>query len=143
MELEKIVELWDKDCKIDDTELGVESTKIPQLHNKYMKIFMGERARLFQLNAEVKKLKRKLGEYYLGEMDRDELKEFQREQFFKKLLKNEIDMYIESDQQMIDTVLKYSMQEEKVNYLESIIKSINNRGYNIKNAIDWLRFTTG
>lgn len=143
MELEKIVELWDKDCKIDDTELGVESTKIPQLHNKYMKIFMGERARLFQLNAEVKKLKRKLGEYYLGEMDRDELEEFQREQFFKKLLKNEIDMYIESDQQMIDTVLKYSMQEEKVNYLESIIKSINNRGYNIKNAIDWLRFTTG
>ncbi len=143
MELEKIVEMWDKDCKIDDTELGAESVKIPQVHNKYMKIFVGERARLFQLQAEVKKLRRKLGEYYLGEMDRDELKEFGRDQFFKKLLKNEIDVYVESDQMMIDTVLKFSMQEEKINYLESIIKSINNRGYNIKNAIDWLRFTTG
>ena len=34
-------------------------------------------------------------------------------------------------------------QEEKVEYLESVVKSLSTRGYLIKNAIDWKRFTEG
>lgn len=143
MELEKIVEMWDKDCKIDETELGLESTKIPQVHNKYLKIYMGERITFFKLQSEVKKIRRTLTEYYLGELSREELEELGRDQFYKKLLKNEIDTYIESDNLLIDSLLKMSLQEQKVNYLESVIKSINNRGYNIKNAIEWMRFVGG
>jgi hypothetical protein len=93
--------------------------------------------------AHRSKMKRTLTEYYLGEMDQEELEEFGRDQFYKKLLKNEIDTYIESDDMWIDINLKVALQQEKVNYLDSIIKSINNRGFQIKNAIDWLRFTNG
>jgi len=39
--------------------------------------------------------------------------------------------------------LKIGMQEEKVNYLENIIKMISNRGFQIKSIIDWERFRTG
>ena len=39
--------------------------------------------------------------------------------------------------------LRVSVQEEKVNYLEAILRQINNRGFQIKNAIDWNRFITG
>ena len=88
MNVEQIVKEWDKDSKIDETELGAESAKIPQVHNKYLKIFMGERIALFKLKAESKKTRRKLLEYYLGELDQDELQEIGRQQFFKKLLKN-------------------------------------------------------
>ena len=88
-------------------------------------------------------MKRELSEYYLGELDKDELEEIGREQFYKKLLKNEIETYIESDDEFIETNLKIALQEEKVNYIEAILKSINNRGFQIKNAIDWLRFTNG
>jgi hypothetical protein len=143
MKIEDIVTEWDKDCKIDDTELGEESTKIPRVHNKYMKIYMGENAGLKRLYAQRSKMKRKLTEYYLGELDQDELEEFGRQQFYKKLLKNEIDTYIESDDAFIDINLKLALQQEKVNYIEGILKSINNRGFQIKNAIDWLKFTNG
>lgn len=143
MNVEQIVKEWDKDSKIDETELGMESAKIPQVHNKYLKIFMGERIALFKLKAESKKTRRKLLEYYLGELDQDELQEIGRQQFFKKLLKNEVDTYIESDDMMIQANLQLGMQEEKVGYLESIIKSINNRGFQIKSAVDWAKFTTG
>jgi hypothetical protein len=143
MELAKIVEMWDKDCKIDETELGSESTKIPQIHNKYMKIYMGERAVYFKMQSELKRMRRKLAEYYLGELDKEELDDMGRDQFYKKLLKNEVETYVESDSDMIETVLKVSMQGEKINYLEAIMKSLNNRGYNIKNALDWLKFTSG
>lgn len=143
MKIEDIVSEWDKDCKMDETELGDESTKIPVLHNKYLKIYIGENAQLKRIMAQRAKLKRTLSEYYLGELDRDELEELGREQFYKKLLKNEVDSYIESDDEFIELNLKLGLQQEKVNYLDAVIKSINNRGFQIKNAIDWLKFTNG
>jgi len=143
MKIEDIVSEWDKDCKMDETELGDESTKIPVIHNKYLKIFIGENAQLKRMMAQRNRRKRLLTEYYLGELDRDELEELGRDQFYKKILKNEVEMYIESDDDYIDLNLKLALQQEKVNYLEAILKSINNRGFQIKNAIDWLRFTNG
>ena len=143
MKFEDIVSEWDKDCKMDETELGEESTKIPVLHNKYLKMYLGENASLKRLYAQRAKMKRTLIEYYLGEMDREELDEIGRDQFYKKILKNEVDTYIESDDMWIEMNLKVGLQQEKVNYLDSVIKSINNRGFQIKNAIDWLRFTNG
>jgi hypothetical protein len=143
MKIEDIVSEWDKDCRMDETELGEESTKIPIIHNKYLKIYMGENAQLKRMFAQRNKRKRLLTEYYLGELDQDELEELGRDQFYKKILKNEVEMYIESDDDFIDLNLKLALQQEKVNYLEAILKSINNRGFQIKNAIDWLRFTNG
>lgn len=143
MKVEEIISLWDCDCKIDETELGDESTKIPVLHNKYMKIFMAERVQLLKMKSQLKKLKAKLISYYNGELDQDELEEFGREQFYKKVLKNEIEIYVESDDDFIELNIKVALQQEKVDYVEQIIRSINNRGFQIKNAIEWMRFTTG
>jgi len=143
LNIEQIVSEWDKDSKVDETELGTESAKIPKIHNKYLKIFMGERVTLFKLKAEKNRVKKTLLEYYLGELDRDELAELGRDQFYKKLLKNEVDVYIESDDLYIETTLKVAMQQEKVDYVEKIIKSLESRGFQIKNALDWMRFTMG
>jgi hypothetical protein len=143
LNIEQIVSEWDKDSKIDETELSAESVKIPKIHNKYLKIFMGERVTLFKLKAEKNRVKKTLLEYYLGELDKHELEELGRDQFYKKLLKNEVDVYIESDDLFIETTLKVAMQQEKVEYLERVIKSLDNRGFAIKNAIDFMRFTMG
>ena len=143
MKIEDIMEMWNKDCKIDETELATESSNIPVVHNKYLKIFMAERVKLFSAKADLKKKRRLLLEYYLGELDEEELKELGRDQFYKKLLKNEVDLYIDSDDALTEQSLRVSLQEEKVNYLEAVLRQINNRGFQIKNAIDWNRFITG
>jgi len=143
MKIEDIVSLWDKDCKIDETELAVESANIPLIHNKYLKIFMSERVQLIRMKAKQKQTKKLLTEYYLGELDREELQELGRDQFYKKVLKNEIDTYIDSDDMMIEIILKVALQQEKVDYIEAILKQLNNRGFQIKNAIDWNRFVQG
>ena len=143
MKIEDIMEMWTKDSPIDETELATESSNIPVLHNKYLKIFMAERIKLFSAKAELKKKRRVLLEYYLGELDQEELQELGREQFYKKLLKNEVDLYIDSDDALTEQSLRVSVQEEKVGYLEAVLRQINNRGFQIKNAIDWNRFITG
>jgi len=52
-------------------------------------------------------------------------------------------MYMEADKDIINQSLKIGYQQEKVELLESILKSLNTRGYNIKSAIDWIKFTSG
>jgi hypothetical protein len=58
-------------------------------------------------------------------------------------MKSELPMHIDSDSDIIKSTLRIAVQQEKVDVLESIIKSLNGRGYNIKSAIDWEKFKTG
>ena len=52
-------------------------------------------------------------------------------------------MFIESDKDILELTEKISYQKEKIEYLESTVKTLNTRGFQIKNAIEWKRFTMG
>jgi len=141
--IEEIVQEWSKDCEIDVTNVSVESAEIAKMHNKYYQMYMQVSMRLRKLKTDYKQLLKLKTEYYRGELTMEELRERDWEPQPLKILKQDIPLYIDSDQQMIDTSLKIGMQEEKVNYLENIIKMISNRGFQIKSIIDWERFRTG
>ena len=143
MKLEDIQELWHKDREIDYTELGTESIRIPLIHDKYLKIFTDERIRLKGVEFELSKLVRTKTEYYSGKMSQEELERRGWEQYLGRLLKNEIANYIESDDDVIKLKQQLVVLQEKVSYLDSVIRMINNRGFQIKNALDWLKFTNG
>ncbi|NDG31224.1 hypothetical protein EB118_14280 [bacterium] len=143
MTLDQILEEWRKDAEIDSTELGEESIKIPQLHSKYMKIYFEERRRLKAHEFEIKDISLKKHEYYNGRMSQDELDELNWNPFPKKLMKHEIEMHIESDLDIIKHNMKIVNQKEKMSLLEEIIKNLNQRNFQIKNAIEWRRFTQG
>ena len=143
MKFEEIQKLWSGDCEIDETELSQESVKIPQLHNKYLILFHDERLRLRTMKFDNSKLLKVKREYYSGRMDETELEAYDWEPFQYKLLKADVQEYIDADDDIIEGKKKISLQEEKVEYLESGVKSLSTRGYLIKNAIDWKRFTEG
>jgi hypothetical protein len=48
-----------------------------------------------------------------------------------------------SDKEIIEMNLRIGYQLEKIELLDSIIKSIMNRNFIIKNAIEWTKFTQG
>lgn len=141
--LENIQDEWEKNSKIDYSNLGTESIRIPVIHDKYLKIFIDERIRLKGMEFELSKLVRSKTNYYKGEMTAEELEERGLEQFQGRLLKNEISNYIETDDDYIKIKQNIVVQQEKINYLDSIIKQLNNRGFQIKNALDWLKFSHG
>lgn len=143
MTLEQIQELWSKDSPVDRTELGEEAIKIPQLHSKYFKIYSTERLILKKLEFESKALYKDLWEYYQGQMDYEELKKRGWEQIPTMILKQDIGIHIDSSKDWIDNNLKLAYQKEKVDFLEAIIKSLNNRGFNINAAIQWEKFKVG
>ena len=101
MKLEEIQELWNRDREIDYTELGTESIRIPLIHDKYLKIFTQEKIRLKSVEFEMLKLIRAKTEYYSGKMSKEELDERGWEPYLERLLKNEVNSYVESDDDII------------------------------------------
>ena len=143
MKFEEIQKLWTSDCPIDDTELSKESVKIPQLHNKYLIFYSNEKLRLKELKLLFAGLIKRKRDYYSGRMTAEELEAADWEPFQYKLLKADVQEYIDADENVIESKKLLSLHEEKVDYLEAIVKSLSTRGYLIKNAIDWKRFTEG
>lgn len=143
MNLEEIQNEWEKDSKIDRTELGEESIKIPALHSKYYQLYSRERLQLARLSETMKLLKKDKWDYYSGNLDMDELKDKGWEPFQLKVLKSDIQMYIDSDKDIIDSNLKVAYCKEKVDFLEAIIRTLNLRSYQINNAINWEKFKVG
>ena len=146
MKLSDIQTIWQKDCQIDDTKLDIELLKLPNLHSKYLGIYNDESLSEKKLFFENKKLIKHKTIWYAGKMSEEELEELGWEQFKIKLIKGyepKIETYLQGDDDLIEANQKLAYQKIKVEFLESIIKSLNTRGYNIKSAIDFLRFTMG
>lgn len=143
MNLDELKVMIKKDLEIDQTALDTESSKTPQLHNKYLVMFMDERLKLKKIKNELAVLRRNKWLYYTGRLSKEELQQFGWEPFELNILKNEADQMIESDFDYIKIEEKVNFQTEKVNYLENVVKIINNRQWQIRSIIDWLKFTQG
>jgi hypothetical protein len=143
MKLEEIQQHWERDSTVDRTELGEESLRIPQLHSKYFKFFSAERLLLRKMEYEYKSLHKEKYEYYAGTLDENTLNANGWEPFALRVLRADIPMYLDSDTDIRNASLKIKMQEEKVEFLESILKSLPNRGYQIAQAIAWEKFKVG
>ena len=143
MKLEEIMDMWAEDCQVDRTELGEESLKLPKMHSKYLRVYTEERLMLKKLEEERKELVKLKHDYFRGIMPEEDLKANGWEPNRLNILKSDIPMHLDADQDIIKLNLRIAVQGEKVDALESIIRSINNRGYLIKNAIDYERFKVG
>ena len=143
MKLDEIQSVWDNDSKLDRTELGEESLRIPQLHSKYFKIFSAERLQLRKMQSDHKKLFRDKYEWYNGSLSQETMSQYNWQPNPLKILRTDISMYIEADDDIVTSNLKIDVQQEKVDFVEAIIKSLTTRGYQIKSAIDWHKFQNG
>ena len=143
MKLEEIQELWNRDREIDISELATESIRIPQIHDKYLKIYVDEKIRLRKLQLNLAKISKMKSDYYSGRMSQEELDRLEWQPFLVKVLKGEVNSYVESDDDIIKLKETIALMEEKINYIDSVIRMINNRGFQIKSAIDWIKYKDG
>ena len=140
MTLEELQQSVNKDFKLDDTELDAESIKIPLLHNKYLQHFNKFSLLLKKSEYDHKIMLRNKWEYYTGKADPSV---YQAKPFNLKILKQDVDKYLKADDELIKLEQKVTYVQSVVDYLDRTIKIISNRGFQIKNAIDWRKFTSG
>ena len=141
MNLDKIQEMWEKDSQIDPDNLHEESLKIPQLHSKYYTMYntitlLREKAR-----DTYNRVKLERYNYYSGKAPKEV---YDEEPFLYKVKdKDALQRYLDADERLNKVDLKIRYYDVELKFLEEIIKTISNRTFQIKNAIEFMKFTAG
>ena len=140
-DLETIQEMWEKDAKIDRDNLHDESLNIPSLHAKYFQIYNTIFLLRKKAEQQRKNIRHERYEYFSGKADPDV---YVQNPFPKKIIdKDTMTKYLDADEKLSNASLKIEYYDTMLTYLESILKVIQNRTYQIKNAIEFMRFNAG
>ena len=141
MNLEDIQSMWEKDSQIDKDNLHDESLKIPALHAKYHEMFNNILLLRKRAEQQRKNIRHERYEYFSGKADPEVYVE---NPFPKKIRdKDTMTKYMDADEKLSTSSLKIDYYDTMLSYLESILKQISNRTYQIKNAIEWSKFISG
>ena len=140
-DLDTIQEMWEKDAKIDRDNLHDESLNIPSLHAKYFQIYNTIFLLRKKAEQQRKNIRHERYEYFSGKADPDV---YVQNPFPKKIRdKDTMTKYLDADEKQSNASLKIEYYDTMLTYLESILKVIQNRTYQIKNAIEFMRFNAG
>ena len=140
MNLDELKLQVSQDLKVDDEHLDTESLKNQEIKAKYLDHKSKFELLLFKAKGDYKRLYREKWEYYGGKAD---AKIYASKPFDLKVLKTDLGVYISADEEIIDAENKIGYLETVVDYIKGVIKSIDNRGWDIKNAIVWKKFEAG
>ena len=128
------------DLKVNDERLDTESLKNQELYAKYLEVKSNFELLMYKAKGDYKRLYREKWEYYGGKAD---AKIYATKPFDLKVLKTDLAVYIAADEDIINSENKIGYLEVVVDYIKGVIKSVDNRGWDIKNAIEWKKFEAG
>ena len=141
MNLEQLQDLWKKDSEIDPDKYGEESIRIPQLHMRCMEFYNTFSLMKKDRESEMRFLTREKWIFYKGKAPAKIYKDTPFD--FKLTTKEEINMFIDADEDIRKLQYKIDYIEQIIFFLDGVLKQITSRNYQIKNAIEWERFQSG
>ena len=141
IDLESLQKMWEEDSEIDKDNLHDESLKIPQLHAKYFDLYNTIFLLRKKADQQRKNIRHERYEYFSGKSDPDV---YIKDPFPKKIRdKDTMQKYLDADGKLSNSSLKIEYYDTMLTYIESILKVIQNRTFQIKNAIEYMRFQSG
>lgn len=133
--------MWNEDSKIDPDNLHTESLNIPVLHSKYYDIYNTLMLLRKKAEQQRKNIRHERYEYFSGKADPEV---YIDDPFPKKIRDKEtMQKYLDADTKLSGVSLKIEYYEVMLRFIEEILKQITNRTYQIKNAIEFMRFSSG
>ena len=141
MTLEELKQESYKDLPVKN----VENTDQESFYNQEIKAKWLDYKSRFELllarsKGDYQVLYREKWEYYGG---KSEAKIYASKPFDFKVLKTDLQIYISSDSDVIELSNKIAYLETTIKFIDGVIKSIDNRGWDIKHAISWKQFEAG
>ena len=141
MNLDILKETAREDLPITDLEhIDQESYKNQLIKQKWLDFKSDFELLLVKAKTDHQLLYRQKWEYYGGKAD---AKIYASKPFDLRVLKTDLAMYINSDDDIIELGAKINYLEIAIKYIEGVIKSIDNRGWDVSHAINWKKFEAG
>ena len=142
MHIDILKEQWTKDSVLS-SDYHRESMKFTQLHSKYLNYFFDAKKDLTRMSKSLAKMRRIRFEYYTGTIEPGMLDKFSWEPFLRKILKTEVNMYLDSDDVLSTMEVELQDQKDKIHFIEEVLKQIGQRNFQIKEAVSWQKFVSG
>jgi len=146
MKIDDVLEMWKSDSEIDDLNLDEESRKSANLHSKYLEMLSVARLQLKRREMEFNTLLKDKWLHYNGKMPREDIEA--RGWSYDpldglKVLKGDMNKFYDSDPDIQKAQAQIDYTKELISVLEEIMSNIRFRNNNIKNMIEWKKFTAG
>ena len=145
-ELDRILEEWAEDCKIDNVHLDETSRKTPVLHSKYLSLLSQAKMQLKRCEFKQKTLLKNKWLWYNGKMDEDQMNElgWDPDPFNGlKILKGEMEHYYDSDPEIQKSEETVQYWKTVIDTLTELVSNLNWRHQTIGNIIRWKQFESG
>lgn len=141
MDLETLKIKSKKDLIISNEEkMDQESFHNQKIKQEWLDLKADFELLLIKAKTDHQQMYRQKWEYYGGKAD---AKVYAAKPFDIKVMKTDLAMYIQSDDDILRIQNKMGYYETCVDYIKGVIKSIDNRGWDIKNSITWKQFEAG
>ena len=141
MTLEELKQESYKDLPINKVEnIDQESFFNQEIKAKWLDYKSRFELLLARSKGDYQVMYREKWEYYGGKAD---AKVYAAKPFDLKVLKTDLQIYISSDSDIIELSNKIAYLETTIKFIDGVIKSIDNRGWDIKHAITWKQFEAG
>lgn len=141
---DQLMESWDKDCRIIQTELLDRMYRHPLLHSKYLTILQNYKVQQRKLTLKYQRNRLQKTRYFNGELTKEELDDLEWKQYlFRKPMKAEMETLLDADKdlQLLQEQILYI--ETLIQSSESILKEITNQHFLFKNLIEQAKFLSG
>jgi len=129
-----------QDLTIEESELDRESLRTPYLYDKYLKMYQETKLQLRKVQQKYNELKLEKHRYYTGNADPEVYK---KSPFGIKVIKQDLELYMSADPELAKAYDLVDYISTIKDFLEKTLKNIENRNWNIKNAIEWRKFLSG
>ena len=138
--------MWKEDSIIDEMQLDESSRQSAKLHGKYLEILSVNKLKLKKQEAEFKVLLKDKWLHYNGKMSQEDIEE--KGWDYDPLggltvLKGDMGYYYDSDPVIQKAKASIDYTQEICDVLKEILENIKWRHQNIKNMIEWRKFTSG
>lgn len=144
MTLDDLNTEWISDSDIDPSDLGNESLKTPKLHQKWSWYLVEEKKALYALANQLEKRSIIWEMWLLKTMTEAERQDYNLPPFSdKRILKPDVEKNLNTIDEIVRLKVKIGIQNDKIDYIKSVLAMISNRSFQIKDAISWFQYTSG
>ena len=135
--LEALMKEWASDTSIDSEDMEKETLKISHLHSKYLNVRVHHNILLRRMETDYKLLKGLREEYYQGHLTKEDCDERGWDYMQHVLSNPQIARKLDTDPELNKLLLKRIAHEEIVSYCDMVLKSLQNRTWDLGNFIKY------
>lgn len=145
--LDDIIKEWEKDAKIDPTDISGEILKTPSLFAKYIAILTSWKQKRTTTKIKLNEIRQLKSRYYRGELSVEDVKRLfgtDVEQYQGvKPLKAELEAMLAADSDVNEVQTKLEMIDNIIYVVEQILAVIKNRDFTLGTYTKYQMFLAG